>query len=95
MFSDYSEPEGGKSQGDSKRFRELGNNYFKLGNDLEAIEMFNMAIMKAPVNEENKGRDLSLAIANRSAALMRLGHLKLALEDVEFALNSGYPKDLK
>ena len=57
--------------------------------------MFNKAIMKAPSNEENKGRDLSLAIANRSAALMRLGHLKLALEDVEFALTSGYPADLR
>ena len=57
--------------------------------------MFNKAIMKAPVNEEKRGRDLSLAIANRSAALMRLGHFRLALEDVDFALTSGYPKDLK
>ena len=57
--------------------------------------MFNKAIMKAPTNEEKKGKDLSLAIANRSAALMRLGHLKLALEDVEFALRSGYPADLR
>ena len=51
--------------------------------------------MKAPITEEKKGKDLSLAIANRSAALMRLGHLKLALEDVEFALSSGYPADLR
>ena len=57
--------------------------------------MFNKAIMKAPSNEENKGKDLSLAIANRSAALMRLGHLQLALEDVEFALSSGYPTDMR
>ena len=57
--------------------------------------MFNRAIMKAPTYEEKKGRDLSLAIANRSAALMRLGYLKLALEDVEFALQSGYPADLR
>ena len=57
--------------------------------------MFNRAIMKAPTNLEKKGKDLSLAIANRSAALMRLGHLKLALEDVEFALSSGYPADMR
>ena len=57
--------------------------------------MFNRAIMKAPTNLEKKGKDLSLAIANRSAALMRLGHLKLALEDVEFALSSGYPVDMR
>ena len=75
--------------------RDAGNNYFKLGKDLEAIEMFNRAAMKAPVNEEKRGRDLSLAVANRSAALMRLGHSRLALEDVELALDSGYPRDLR
>ena len=94
-MTDHDEPEGGKSEGDSRRFRDLGNNQFKVGKDVEAIEMFNKAILKAPSNEENKGKDLSLAIANRSAALMRLGHLQLALEDVEFALNSGYPADLR
>ena len=57
--------------------------------------MFNKAVMKGPLNEEGKGKDFSLALANRSAALMRLGHLEAALEDVELALGSGYPKDLK
>ena len=28
----------------------------------------------------------------RSAAMMRLGHLEAALEDVELALASGYPR---
>ena len=57
--------------------------------------MFNKAIMKGPLNEEHKGKDFSLAVANRSAALMRMGHLEAALEDVVLALESGYPKDLK
>ena len=57
--------------------------------------MFNKAIVKSPVNEEGKGKDLSLAIANRSAALYKLGYHKFALKDIEFALNSGYPKDLR
>ena len=95
FLSDHQEPEGGKSEGDSRRLREAGNNLFKVGRDLEAIEMFNRAIMKAPVNDEKKGRDMSLGLANRSAALMRLGHSRLALEDVDLALNSGYPKDLR
>ena len=47
----------------------------KVGKDIEAIEMFNKAIMKGPLNEEKKGRDMSLAVANRSAALLRLGYL--------------------
>ena len=57
--------------------------------------MFNKAIMKGPLNSERKGRDFSLGLANRSAALMRLGHLEAALEDVDLALASGYPKDLR
>ena len=67
----------------------------KVGKDIEAIEMFNKAIMKGPLNEEKKGRDMSLAVANRSAALLRLGYLKAAMEDVDLALRSGYPKNLR
>ena len=106
------EPSYGKSEGDSRRFRELGNKEFKVtekklsmldyletcqqtGKDVAAIKMFNKAIIKAPVNEDGKGKDASLAIANRSAALNKLGLYKNALEDVELALNFGYPKDLR
>ena len=67
----------------------------KVGKDHEAIDMFNKAIMKGPLNSEKRGRDFSLGLANRSAALMRLGHLEAALEDVDLALASGYPKDLR
>ena len=67
----------------------------QVGKDKEAIKMFNKAITKAPVNDVGKGRDLSLAIANRSAALYKLGFVNLALEDIEFAFASGYPKDLR
>jgi len=85
----------GKSDGDTRRFREMGNKLFKVGKDMEAIKMFNKAIVKAPVNEVGKGKDLSLAIANRSAALYKSGYYKFALKDIEFALKSGYPKDLR
>ena len=66
-----------------------------MGKDKEAIGMFNKAIMKAPVNNKGTGKDLSLAIANRSAALFRLRNFHLALEDIEFALTSGYPTELR
>ena len=62
---------------------------------MEAIDSFNKAILLAPTNKEGKGRDLSLAVANRSAALMRLGYHEAALKDVELSLESGYPSDLK
>jgi len=95
FLRESSEQISGKSEGDTRRFREMGNKLFKVGKDREAIKMFNKAIIKAPVNEAGVGRDLSLAIANRSAALLKLGFLKLALQDIEFALVSGYPKDLR
>ena len=70
-------------------------NCFKIGKDREAIKMFNKAVTKAPVNDAGKGKDLSLAIANRSAALLKLGFFSLALDDIEFAFASGYPRDLR
>ena len=111
-LKDNSEQIFGKSDGDTRRFREMGNKLFgvilystislkmqtfvyEAGNDKEAIKMFNKAITKAPVKDSGVGRDLSLAIANRSAALFKLGFFKLALEDIEFALVSGYPKELR
>lgn len=51
--------------------------------------------MKAPFNSSLKGKDFSLAVANRSAALLRLGYHPAALKDVETALDSGYPLELK
>ena len=53
---------------------------FKGGRDEEAIVAFNKAIFKATFNSEKKGTDFSLAVANRSAALMRLGFHQAALE---------------
>eukprot|EP00092_Neocalanus_flemingeri_P008426 GFUD01009082.1.p1 GENE.GFUD01009082.1~~GFUD01009082.1.p1 ORF type:complete len:676 (+),score=159.68 GFUD01009082.1:46-2073(+) len=95
FLADSSEHRFGKSEGDTRRFREMGNKLFKVGKDKEAIKMFNKAVTKAPVNDSGVGKDLSLAIANRSAALFKLGFFKMALVDIEFAFVSGYPKDLR
>ena len=60
--------------------------------------------------KDGKGRDLSLALANRwgegggeavadhvgrSAALVRLQQSELALQDIEAALEAGYPQELR
>jgi len=90
-----SEVDGGKSEGDTRRFRDFGNGHFKAGRDLEAVRMFGEAARVAPVSEKGQGRDLSLAIANRSAALVRLGRSRLALMDIQLALDCGYPKDMR
>ena len=112
FLKDHSEQRSTKSEGDSRRFRDVGNKHylvvfssetldyskipmFQAGRDIEAITAFNKAILKAPFNDEKKGKDFSLAVANRSAVLLRLGYHQAALEDVDLALEAGYPKDLK
>ena len=51
--------------------------------------------MYAPQDHEGKGRDYSLALANRSASLLRLGHSGLCLQEVNRALAAGYPRELR
>ena len=78
------------------------------GRDMDAVTRFNQAVAAAP-QQDGKGRDLSLAFANRlpttflggfkiivfrSAALLKLGHPNLALEDIAEAVKAGYPQDL-
>ena len=76
---------------------------------MDAVMRFNQAVAAAP-QQEGRGRDLSLAFANRlpansflgrfkvtlsrSAALLKLGHPNLALEDIAEAVKAGYPQDL-
>jgi len=95
LLATNSEPESGKSEGDSRRLRDLGNKQFSAGRDREAIAYFNKALVKAPLNSEGCGKDFSLAAANRSAALVRLGRRGLALQDIQLALSSGYPAHLR
>jgi len=84
---------GGKSEGESRRWRDAGNKHFQAGRDMDAVSRFNQAVAAAP-QQEGRGRDLSLAFANRSAALLKLGHPNLALEDIAEAVKAGYPQEL-
>ena len=84
---------GGKSEGESRRWREAGNKHFQAGRDREAVARFSKAVAAAP-QHQGRGRDLSLALANRSAALLKLGFPKLCLEDIKEAIMAGYPPEL-
>jgi len=86
---------GGKSEGETKRCREAGNKHFQAGRDEEALKQFNRAVVAAPVNAKQEGRDLSIALANRSAVLFRLGYSSLAIRDIDMALEAGYPLELR
>ena len=54
------------------------------------------AVISAPCDfETGESRDLSLALANRSAVLFSLKGYHLALDDIHLALDAGYPEDLR
>ncbi|XP_066968719.1 SET and MYND domain-containing protein 4-like [Macrobrachium rosenbergii] len=72
-------------------FRTKGNRAFQDKDDKESLVMYSRAIMQAPCNSEEC---LSLSYANRSAVLFHLGKYQLCLNDIELAVEAGYPSNL-
>ncbi|XP_011269215.2 SET and MYND domain-containing protein 4 isoform X1 [Camponotus floridanus] len=70
------------------QLKETGNKLFGRGEFAKALEAYSNAVLLAPSTE------LSVILANRSATLYHLEHYEHALEDMEEALQLGYPKDL-
>ncbi|KAL6443001.1 hypothetical protein ACFW04_002772 [Cataglyphis niger] len=77
-----------KSEEDSIRYREQGNQHFVMGDDLEAIECYTLSLAYA-----NNDELMAYAHANRSAALYRKQLYKECLIDIDAALHHGYPKE--
>ena len=64
-FSSTSSATGGKSENESKRWRELGNQAFKSGNDRKALQLYNEAIVYAPqckMNNENSSSEDKVSV---------------------------------
>ncbi|XP_014485617.1 PREDICTED: SET and MYND domain-containing protein 4-like [Dinoponera quadriceps] len=68
--------------------KNVGNKFFGRGEFAKALETYSNAALFAPSTE------LSVILANRSAALYHLERHEHALEDIEEASRLGYPKDL-
>ncbi|KAF7995907.1 hypothetical protein HCN44_007014 [Aphidius gifuensis] len=88
--------QGSKSVVDSIRWRTTGNTEYTATSKNEdyiskSIEAYTKSIVFAPVGSE----ELSLAYANRSAVLFRARLYEDCLLDIERALKSGYPDELK
>lgn len=83
-----------KSVSESKRMRDLGNQSFKNGKYLEALNRYTQAVRFAPYPgpDQQDADTLSLALANRSAALFSLTRYRLCLLDIDLALKYGYPE---
>ncbi|XP_077285330.1 SET and MYND domain containing, class 4, member 4 [Arctopsyche grandis] len=79
-----------KSDQLSAKYRDIGNGFFRLKRDYKAIHNYNLAVKYAETPKL-----VSLAFANRSAALFSLSKYKECLVDIERALASGYDDDLK
>lgn len=72
-----------KSAEQSTEFRERGNAAYSSRNDQLALSLYNQAVRYAP----SYSKELSLALGNRSAALVNLKYYQLALDDIHRALD--------
>jgi len=79
----------GKNMEKSIQLREEGNGLFGLGKFTQALHRYTSAVAFAPVDKV----DYSLALANRSACLQKLGEFERCIEDVKMAEDAGYPTD--
>ena len=73
----------------------LNNNpcNFQASNYKEAISKFSSAAMVAQFEQSGASRSFSLALANRSLALLKLGEHQLAIGDIDLAVEAGYPEE--
>ena len=77
-----------KDKGQSGQLRGEGNKKYGAGDSEAALALYTRAVLTAPPSQP----ELSLALANRSAALQSLGNYRAAVQDIELALSSGYPQ---
>lgn len=80
-----------KSTSEAIHYRKQGNNWYKAGQDHEALNFYTQSIAFALDGSE----ELSLAYANRSAVLLRVRKYELCLLDINRALKGNYPEHLK
>lgn len=79
----------------SKRNREDGNVAFQDGNFELAILLYTEAMRYSPAHETLlEGEDLAMAAANRSAAFFQLKDYESCLQDIEIAIEAGYPTNI-
>ncbi|KAI1231851.1 hypothetical protein IHE44_0007489 [Lamprotornis superbus] len=71
-------------------YREQGNREFKRGQYQAALRLYS----KAASHELPGSPEVSVCFANRSAALLHLGHFEVCLEDIARAESHGYPDRL-
>merc|ERR1711892_1296449 len=90
----YETPKSGcKSEVESSKLREAGNIQFQGSNYKAAISKFSAAALVAPFNDIGESKSFSLALANRSCALLKLGEYNSSIADIDLAIEAGYPEE--
>ena len=82
----------GKNNAKAVKAREEGNVAFQAGNFKAALLKYSTAVCQADPADKSSC-ELSLALANRSAALQRLKQFSKGVEDIDRSLKNGYPLD--
>jgi len=85
----YLKPE--KSVSASLDFKETGNSQFAQKNYISSIKFYTNSILSCPPRNKN---EISIAYANRSAALFQLELFADCIADIDSALNHSYPAHL-
>ncbi|KAF7995909.1 hypothetical protein HCN44_007016 [Aphidius gifuensis] len=76
-------------------WREIGNNEYTTAENKDFLRKSIVAYTKSIAHAPGGSQELSLAYANRSAALFKARLYEDCLLDIERALTSGYPDNLK
>ena len=74
--------------------RSAGNAAFQKKKDKEAVSLYSEAVFAADVTTELGQKDCALALANRSAVLVRLKRFEDCLDDIEAAQIFHYPDNM-
>ncbi|XP_015109528.1 SET and MYND domain-containing protein 4 [Diachasma alloeum] len=79
-----------KSSKCAKKFKDIGNDSFKRRDYIKSLSSYTESAKFSSVNRD----DFSVAVANRSASLFHMCRYKECLEDLEVAIEAGYPRKL-
>lgn len=84
-----------KNEALAKQNREDGNKAFQAANFDLALLLYSEAMRFGPVHELTlEGEDFAVAASNRSATFYQLKQFERCLDDIELALEAGYPTSL-
>lgn len=81
----------GKCEEKSLEMKQNANDAFRNKNWMDALMLYSKSYVTMPSEKES---DISIILANRSAALFHLQKFDEALSDISRSINLGYPKEL-